>query len=283
MRRRLVLGLVVALLAGCAEGPPHRPPAAAPAMSPAQVLAAVRRAPAIRTLPPGLTPSPAIAGDDIGFDSDKCEAGPAADRIDPCVFGDRASAVHVVLYGDSYAGMWLPALSAIAEQRHWRLRFYGKPGCFAASRVCDRFRAYVIGQIRALRPSLVVIASQNVRGLMSTLSTLRRSAQRLVVLGDTPVLTESAPDCLARHPSNVPLCSTSRRAATAPVWNDADEAAARATGAGYISVLPWLCSRVCTPVIGDVTVYRNRFYLTATYARLMTGVLADELDRVSAG
>ena len=33
----------------------------------------------------------------------------------------------------------------------------------------------------------------------------------------------------------------------------------------------------CTPVIGNVVVYRNRFHLTATYARVLTGVLEDAL------
>lgn len=42
-------------------------------------------------------------------------------------------------------------------------------------------------------------------------------------------------------------------------------------------MLPWLCSAVCTPVIGNVTVYRNRFHLTATYARLLRGVLEKAL------
>ncbi|NMO53855.1 hypothetical protein HH310_22060 [Actinoplanes sp. TBRC 11911] len=257
---RALPAVVLALLAGCAEGPPHVVPVETP-LSSAQVVAAVRRASAIRVLPPGLTPPLSTAASDVGFDSDRCEAGPADSRIEPCVFGDRASAVQVVLYGDSYAGMWLPAMRAIAERRHWRLRFYGKPGCPAVglpvrpSRACDAFRAYVIGQIRASRPRLVVIANGTpVRRLADTLS-------RVVVLGGVPVLRESAPECLARHADNVPACATSPRAAT-------DH-----SGPGYISALPWLCDTVCPPVIDNVTVYRNRFSLTATYARRLSGAL----------
>jgi hypothetical protein len=278
------IGLVVALLAGCTEGPPHQP--APPPPSLAQVLAGVGEAAAIRKVPADLL----SAGSDVGYDSDKCEAGPSADRIDACVFGDRASAVNVVLYGDSHAGMWVPALDAVAASRHWRLYFYGKPGCpTVALPRCDRFRAYVLDQIRALRPQLVVVTNFSQKPLMSparwrrslasTLLTLRRYASRVVVLGDTPVLRESAPECLARHALDVPACFTGRFAATSRVWNDADSAAARAAAAGYIPVLPWLCGEVCTPVIGEVTVYRNRFHLTATYVRVLRGVLAEALDR----
>lgn len=271
----------------------------------AEVLAAVRRAPAIRVLPAGLTPSLTTVGGDIGFDHDKCEAGPDADRVDACVFGDPASSTKVVLYGDSHAGMWLPALAEIARRRHWQLRFFGKPACPAAHLrfwdqrqgrpfvACERFRAYAEGQILAERPGLVLVTSESYAlragrgvpitqagwraGLTRTLDTLRRSGARVVVIGDTPVLVRSAPDCLAAHPKEVTACGTTRAAATERVWNAADQAAAEATGSAYVSVLPWLCGTVCTPVIGNMLVYRDRFHLTATYARLLTGVLAGAL------
>jgi SGNH domain (fused to AT3 domains) len=308
-----VLLALLALLAttgmGCAEEPaePRNPVApAAPVVTLSRVLAAVRDAAAMRSVPADLTPSVATAGGDLGFDSDKCEAGPAADRMaEPCVFGDRASAFRVVLVGDSHAGMWLPAMIPIAERRHWRLEFYGKPACptlpftiwneqenrpFGA---CDRFREYVLGQLRGDRPDLVVVTNESFgrklargvpvtaeqwrAGMVKTLGTLRGLAGRVVVLGDTPVLDQSAPDCLAAHPANVTACFTTRARATARVWNAADEAAARATGAGYVPVLPWLCTALCTPVIGNITVYRNRFHLSATYARMLSGVLEDGL------
>ena len=303
--------LVSALIAGVAACTGERPPEPLPSAEPAprvplsSVVAAVRKAPAIRTLPPDLTPSLATASQDLGFDNEKCETPPAADRIEACVFGDRASAIDVVLYGDSHAGMWLPPMIQIAERRHWRLTFYGKPACPALPITfwneqearpfaeCDRFRDFVTGRIAAERPDLVVVTNESFArkrgrgvlispgewqaGLTRMLTTLRRSAARVVVLGDTPVLDQSAPECLAAHPREVPACSTSRDAATARVWNAADRTAARLAGSGYVPVLPWLCSAVCTPVIGNVTVYRNRFHLTGTYARMMSGVLEEAL------
>ncbi|HEY0000278.1 MAG TPA: SGNH hydrolase domain-containing protein [Actinoplanes sp.] len=311
-RRLLIFGVALVLLTGCASPPAPRPAeSAAPQVALAAVLTAVRKAPAIRALPADLTPALTATGGDLGFDNEKCEAGPAADRIEPCVFGDRASSIKVVLYGDSHAGMWLPAMTAIADRRHWRLQFFGKPGCPAVhitvwnqqeSRPfveCDRFREHVAARIAAERPNLVVVTNESYSqkrgrgvlitpgewrvGLEKTLSTLRRSARRVVVLGDTPVLAESGPDCLAKNAHNVPACFTTRAAATARVWNGADESAAQASGAGYVSVLPWLCGLVCTPVIGNVTVYRNRFHLTATYSRMMNGVLEQALAQSANG
>jgi hypothetical protein len=309
----LVLAVLGSATAACADGHaagPRRSDGPVPRVALAEVLAAVRAAPAIREVPADVTPSLATAADDIGFPNTRCEAAPDADRVaEPCVFGDRASALRVVLWGDSHAGMWLPALMPIALSRHWRLEFYGKPACPAPKLTfwnqqqgrpfaeCDRFRKFVVGRIRAVRPALVIVTGESFSqkldrgvlitpaqwqaGLVATLDAVRGPATRVVVLGDTPVLDRSAPECLAAHTSDVPACTTTRAAATARVWNAADEAAARTAGAGYLSVLPWLCTSVCTPVVGNMVVYRNRFHLTATYARMLTGVLENALFKLA--
>jgi hypothetical protein len=305
-----ILAMLTGLATGCTAtetAGPHSTAAPAPRLSLTKVLASVRRAPAIHALPARLTPPLAAAGPDLGFDSDRCEAGPSATRIDPCVFGDPASSTRVVLLGDSHASTWLPAISEIAQRRHWQLTFYGKPACPApdltfwnqqlgrAFTECDRFRAFAEEQIVAARPGLVLVADSSYAaktgpeqtvtatewqgGLMRTLASLRRSGAQVVVIGDLPVLTQSAPDCLAGHTRTIVTCFTTRAMATSRVWNAADEAAARAIGAGYVPVLPWLCGAVCTPVVGSVLVYRNRFDLTATYARLLNGVLETALAR----
>ena len=297
--------LVVVLTAGCAPARPRPAPPVERRIVLADVLTAVRSASAVRAVPADLTPRLATAAADVGFDNSKCEAGPEADRVDACTFGDPASSTKVALFGDSHAGMWLPAMIRIAEQRHWQLRLYGKPGCPAPRLAfynqqrsrpfteCDRFRDFVLDRIRAERPQLVVVTNESFSqkldrgvlvtpaqwqaGLTRTLTALHGTGARVVVLGDTPVLDQSAPECLAAHARNVTACFTTRAAATRRVWNSADYAAADATGSGYVSVLPWLCTAVCTPVIGNVTVYRNRFHLTATYARMLSGVLEDAL------
>ncbi|GIM95133.1 SGNH hydrolase domain-containing protein [Paractinoplanes toevensis] len=306
--RRSSRFILLALLAGCTHAPSTAPQPAAPPGSRAAVLSAVRAAADLREVPADLTPSVAAAGDDLGLDYQKCEAAPAADRIgDPCVFGDRTGTTRVVLYGDSHAGMWLPAMTTIAARRHWRLEFYGKPACPAPRltfwnqqenrpfTACDRFRDFVLSRIGQSHPDLVVVTNESYAqkvgrgelvtpaqwetGLVDTLTTIGRSASRVIVLGDTPVLDRSAPDCLAAHASDIASCFTTSTKATARVWNAADEAAAKETGAGYVSVLPWLCREICTPVIGNILVYRNQFHLTGTYARMLTGVLEDALVR----
>jgi hypothetical protein len=302
------VAVLLTVIAGCTAAVPPAPRVVAPPapkISLDAVLNAVSKAPARRGLPADLTPSLATSAEDVGFDNEKCEAAPRAGRIEPCVFGDRASATDVVLYGDSHAGMWLPALSEIAERRDWRVQFFGKPACPTLTVTvwnqqeqrpfveCDRFRAFVTGRIASVKPELLIVTNESFSqkrgpgrlitpgewqaGLGGTLRTLRRFAKNVVVLGDTPVLDQSAPECLAAHRDDITVCSTTRTAATARTWNAADAGAAESAGAGYIPVLPWLCTAVCMPVIGNVTVYRNRFHLSATYARMLNGVLEEAL------
>jgi hypothetical protein len=299
-------GLLTACTASATPGP-HPSPEPVARLPLTKVLAAVRRAPAIRALPSRLRPSLIEARQDLGFDSDKCEAAPSATRIDACVFGDPASSTRVVLFGDSHAAMWLPAMIEIAQRRHWQLRFFGKPACpvpdmtFWSQRdgraftECDRFRSFAEGQILASRPALVLLTSESYiqktgpdqtvtatewqGGFTRTLAAVRRSGARVVVIADTPVLARSGPECLAAHARNIVTCFTTRDMATGRVWTGAEQAAAQATGSGYVPVLPWLCGAVCTPVVGNVLVYRNQFDLTATYSRMLNGVLEAALVR----
>ena len=46
-----------------------------------------------------------------------------------CVFGDSRSRQTIVLFGDSHAVMWLPAIEPAAARRHWRLIVLWQPTC----------------------------------------------------------------------------------------------------------------------------------------------------------
>jgi hypothetical protein len=102
-----------------------------------------------------------------------CHAGYFDSTAAPCWFPSReGTGPVVVLYGDSHAAQWSPALLAIAERRRWRLVTLTKTDCPAASlhgRIdsryrrpyseCDRWRESAIKWIEELRPTLVVTVS----------------------------------------------------------------------------------------------------------------------------
>ena len=135
-----------------------------------------------------------------------------------CVFGDPAGDVTVVLFGDSHAAQWFPALERLATERGWRLVSMTKSACTTADidiwadivkrryEECTRWREAALGRMAAERPDLVVVSDSRgykamVDGSAVPIATVRdqwdaaagRTLERLadlaghvVVIGDTP-------------------------------------------------------------------------------------------------
>ena len=88
-----------------------------------------------------------------------------------CSFGDVSSATTVVLFGDSHAAMWMPAITGIGDQASWRVVPLIKPACTPVEvrvwrdelqrefRECDEWRELALDRIRELRPAIVFVGS----------------------------------------------------------------------------------------------------------------------------
>ena len=149
-----------------------------------------------------------------------------------------ASTTTIVLFGDSHAAQWFPALDQIATQRHWRLVVMTKKGCPTASisvfspmvnrelHECDAWRLNVADRLSAEHPALILMSSYRYRqtgawagidanqawrqGLDFTLAAYRPLARNVLVLGDTPTPARDVPACVSSHLGNVPACVTAR-------------------------------------------------------------------------
>src|SRR3954468_19737332 len=83
-----------------------------------------------RALPSGLTPSLGTAVDDVPASYlDGCHSKPGQTRAKVCTYGDKMASVKVLLFGDSHAAAWLPALDAIGKRQHWRILSLTKSAC----------------------------------------------------------------------------------------------------------------------------------------------------------
>ncbi|MFI0721653.1 SGNH hydrolase domain-containing protein [Streptomyces sp. NPDC021224] len=60
---------------------------------------------------------------------DGCHVGYASTKAPDCVYGDPRSDTEVVLFGDSHAAQWFPALERLAGERHWKLISLTKASC----------------------------------------------------------------------------------------------------------------------------------------------------------
>jgi SGNH domain-containing protein len=271
-----------------------------------EVAKLVAASSSIETLPKDLLPPLfQLPGDSAG--AYYGVAGRRCDGPTKCLFGDRKSPRIIVLFGDSHAQMWLPALAPVAQSAGYRLALVWMSGCPAASVTvwddathanftwCNTWRASMIEKIHKLDPSLVLLASRTSdvpgannkpttdaawqAGLEETITALKTTSTRVAVIGDITVFSphNDLPQCLAANPTSVQQCAVSNPNGKTRQHFAAEQAAASAESVPYLNPQPWLCTMTCSPVIGNMAAYYDSFHVSATYAEYLSGVWASAL------
>jgi len=291
-------------------------PATAPAgWLDAQELAAtdavqkdIRRSLRVRDVPANLQPS--LAGADADEPApfvDGCLDSYLSSAVAPCTFGDTTSSTSVVLFGDSHAAMWFPAVDAAADALGWKLLTLTKATCppldlpvFSpvlgrAFTECTQWRENVLARIAAVKPALVVLGvarhysdvyhftvygPQWTAGLSAMVRAVRALGPQVLVLGPVPKPPFDVPGCLSVHLSDAPACTESRSQGINGAGMAAERAAVQGAGGTYLDVAPWFCTRrTCAVVVDDLDVYRDDNHITRTYAAFLTPALQPELER----
>jgi hypothetical protein len=281
-----------------------------------QVSEALKAAQSITHVPADLTPKLSNLNDIEVLNNGDCPAHYTAPNVGidalhfgDCTYGDPTGARLLDIFGDGLAGMWLTAIRYAAERTGWRVRIFYLPACPAPdltfysvdtdspNYACNEFRMAAIAAIRQTRPAMVVVTSSTLQhvtrhllvtsaqwkaGYSKTLSLLKMPGTQLVVMGDIPYLTQEDPVCLVTHESDVQACATPLSVAETGVWTSAEKQAAKANGAEYINPAPWICSKICEPIVGNIRVYDDQYELSATYAKSLSGVVQTALKLTTA-
>ncbi|MFD7707631.1 acyltransferase family protein [Streptomyces sp. NPDC059786] len=256
-------------------------------------------------------PLPETADDDVDVAHDD---GCLVDLLDAslaagCVYGDTASDTTVVLYGDSHAIQWAPALRTVAEQRGWRLEILTKSSCSPAEVTlwasqlkrayteCDTWRERALQRIEDEGPALVVTGARATNTVMSdgrrlgetasaeetedayadTMRRLTATGAQVLTFADNPHPDKDVPTCVSGAMNSLADCATAEDDALG--FEQIGEVAAQEVdGASVIDPTRMLCrDGECPAVIGSVVVYRNGSHLTATYVRTLTSWLSGKL------
>ncbi|MEU6347585.1 acyltransferase family protein [Streptomyces sp. NPDC046977] len=309
----LTTGAVATVLVASAFPPAVGSSASAPALKPALTAApdpgerlAELLDGAATSLPGNLSPALAdITSVRSAVYQDGCHVNYGSTAVPRCVYGDTSADRTVVLFGDSHAAQWFPALDRLAKARHWKLVSLTKASCKVAAvttvngagpyRACDQWRAKALDRIHALHPALVVASSSDAgtpsrpaddplrqwtAGFEATYRALARDGTRVVALLDTPWPRADAVDCAAAHPFHLDVCTNHLPGAVHdPVRGAANRAAARTTGATVLDPTRWFCTDAgaCPVVVGDVFVYRDESHMADAYAEALAPVLGDHL------
>ncbi|MFF3565876.1 acyltransferase family protein [Streptomyces sp. NPDC002574] len=310
----LTTGAVVATLVAAVFPPPVDSGAPALALEPALTAApdAGERLSglldtAATSLPSNLRPALAdITSRRSAVYEDGCHLNYVSTATPPCVYGEPGADRTVVLFGDSHAAQWFPALDRLAKARHWKLVSLTKASCKVAEVTtvngggpyssCDQWRAKAVARINALHPALVIASSSDAgtpdrpaddplrqwtAGFEATYRALAQDGTRVVALLDTPWPQADAVDCAAAHPLHLDRCANHLPGAIRdPARGAAIRTAAQATGATVLDPTRWFCtdSGTCPVVVGDVFVYRDESHMADAYAEALAPVLGDRLS-----
>lgn len=288
----------------------------------AQVVAAVAASADLRFVPANLDPplSSASASEAAPM-VDGCLLSFTASAVDEgCLFGDTTSPRSVVLFGDSHAAMWFPAVDAWANAHSYRLYVFTKAACPPVHVTlfspvldrtwteCSQWYSDALATIGQLRPALVVLGiAPNydsaydvvqdgpawLSGLATTLDAVRAAGGRVVVLGSVPSPPTDIPDCLSGELDDVAACEFSpvgqRVSGGGLVGIDQAGARAEATtvtsaGGRYVDVDPWFCTATtCDVIVDNLLVYRDNSHITVTYADYLSPMVEDAMSATLAG
>jgi hypothetical protein len=180
--------------------------------------------------------------------ADGCHLPTRKTKSPACVYGNPSSKTTVVLFGDSHAMQWFPALNKLAKERDWRLVGLTKSACPPAKvhrynarlrreyRECDQWRKRTLERItRKEDPSLIVTSMLNryrawedgkrlprkasneavIEGYVSTLQKLRSTGARIAVIEDSSRVDKDIPECVSHSLDDLPECAFPRSKAMA--------------------------------------------------------------------
>ncbi|MEO3763417.1 acyltransferase family protein [Streptomyces sp. B5E4] len=261
-----------------------------------------------------LRPLPEKATDDRGkVHDDGCLAGQQETESGDCAYGNTGGSDTVVLFGDSHAMQYSPALEKITERRGLRLVTLTKSACTPAQVTvfnnqlqrtyteCDEWRDNALDRIEDERPALIITGTQDVKtvvedgkrlsgkesakahqkGYEETMDDLLGTGATVLTLADNPYPPEDIPSCVSGAVRDLEDCAFSEADGYGyePVSARAN---AKFDEVALIDPKPVMCKDgTCPAVIGNVIVYRNGAHITASYMETLTDWLDSQLPRVT--
>ena len=210
---------------------------------------------------------------------DGCHVNYGETKSGYCTYGVENSKKVLVLYGDSHAAQWFPALERIALERGYRLVSLTKSACPAVDSPredqgafknvhCEKWRENSIARIKTLKPEAVITSSFQYftppkgfpsrtqwwnDGQRRLLKDLQGSSGHLIYISDTPRPLRDIPNCLASRDSH--SCDSTERTPNVII-----------SGFQKIDPTAWLCDTYCPAIRNGYVVYRDASHISVAAA-----------------
>jgi hypothetical protein len=248
-----------------------------------------------------------LEGEAFAFYSGKCVESTTSSTSIPtdCRFGDVTSKTVVVLDGDSFAGMWFPALEWLATQDKFDLVLVARLDCpFAlvpVSSACSTWQQNAVTFINGLKPKAIIATSENIyplkpsepqvtqaqfaTGITNALHQFTTpSVEKLVLVGmpavafGSPAVAVEPNACISGNLHTLKKCDVSTSVGILASRVAADTGATKAAGGHAVSLTSLFCTSTTCPVVVDgKLVYADPFHVNTSYANLVKGALGQLL------
>lgn len=224
---------------------------------------------------------------------DNCHVNNGQTVSPECTYGDRGAKKKIVLFGDSHAAQWFPALERLAKENNFELISLTKSACPgpAVEKIdsgeyknadCFTWRDNSFERIAELKPYAVIFSGfQHFEvpdgyssrrewwqaGQKRTLNSLRGNATHIVYITDTPHPKQDIPACLAG--GVISDCDDSERSEAISI-----------PGLKAVNPTPWLCSDKCSSVINEQVAYRDGSHISIAMSESLAQPLGVALRRL---
>jgi peptidoglycan/LPS O-acetylase OafA/YrhL len=225
-----------------------------------------------------------------GVYDDGCHVNYGETESGDCTYGEIGAAKKLVLYGDSHAAQWFPALEQMARENGFELTSLTKSACSSVdspranqgaykNSECEKWRANSIKRIQSMKPDAVILSNfqyfTTPRGFTSRaqwwnegqrrlLSDLKGSAQNLIYISDTPHPLRDIPNCLATQ--NIEKCNETQKTPNVII-----------RGFKKINPTSWLCTDICPAIKDGYVVYRDASHISVEAALALEPLLKSAL------
>jgi peptidoglycan/LPS O-acetylase OafA/YrhL len=224
---------------------------------------------------------------------DDCHVNNGETVSPECTYGERGAKRKIVLFGDSHAAQWFPALEQLANENNFELISLTKSACPgpAVEKVdsgeyknsdCFAWRDNSLERIAKLKPYAVIFsgfqhfqvpAGYSSRrewwqaGQKRTLNSLRGNASHIVYITDTPHPQQDIPACLAG--GMISDCDDSKPSEPISI-----------PGLKVVNPTPWLCADKCSSVINGNVAYRDGSHISIAMSESLAQPLGQSLKRL---
>ena len=226
---------------------------------------------------------PAVYGNGCHVNYGETESG-------DCTYGEIGSSTKIVLFGDSHAAQWFPALELLAREKGYELISLTKSACPSVdspradqgaykNSECEKWRENSIKRIQGMKPEAVIVSSFQYfeepggyssraqwwkEGQRRLLADLRGSSKNLIYISDTPHPLRDIPNCLATR--DLSSCNTTEKT---PNWI--------IPGFKQIDPTSWLCTRTCPAIKDGFVAYRDASHISVDAAIALKPLLENAL------